>query len=154
MMHDETPGIPGPNPYVFIVGCPWSDLTLLARIVDAHAQVAIIPDVSWITDNFRTRTGIVADGLVTPDLVAKWHQRKLFDPFAITVQEMLPPAAKKKWKPNDALVPGRAVPCKEFLVRLFNLCATSRGKGFVGSLSPGYVRRIRVLHGLWPSAKF
>src|SRR5262249_58739314 len=44
--------------------------------------------------------------------------------------------------------------CKEVLGRLLNLCATSRGKGFVGSLSPGYVRRIRVLHGLWPSAKF
>ena len=30
------------NPYVFIVGCPRSGTTLLRRIIEAHAQIAVV----------------------------------------------------------------------------------------------------------------
>ena len=30
------------NPYVFIVGCPRSETTLLQRIVDAHPDIAVV----------------------------------------------------------------------------------------------------------------
>ena len=37
------------NPYVFIVGCARSGTTLLRRIVNAHPQIAIMPESHWIT---------------------------------------------------------------------------------------------------------
>jgi hypothetical protein len=141
MISHETPGIPGVSPYVLIVGCPRSGLTLLARILDAHSQVAIIPDVGWITDYFRTRTRLVGEGAVTPELVTKWHQRKRFDPFEISLQEILASL-------------GPSMPCQAFVGQLFDLCGRIKGKRIVGSLTAAYVSRIRALHGLWPQTKF
>jgi len=36
------------NPYVFIVGCPRSETTLLQRIVDAHPDIAVVFEMHWI----------------------------------------------------------------------------------------------------------
>jgi hypothetical protein len=129
------------NPYLFIIGCPRSGLTLLARILSAHSQVAIIPDISWITDYFKPRTRILDEGPVTADLVTKWVQRKLFDPFGFSREEIPAPL-------------GQSVPLKSFLAQLFESCCRINRKGLVGSLAPVYVRRIRSLHPLWPWAKF
>jgi hypothetical protein len=129
------------NPYLFIVGCLRSGLTLLTRILSAHSQLAITPDISWITDYFKPGTRILAKGSVTADLVTKWFQRKLFDPFGFSREE-IPPS------------PGQSVSLESFLTQLFELCSRINGKGLVGSLAPIYVRRIRALHTLWPGAKF
>src|SRR5262245_8967796 len=141
LISPQAPDIYVVNPYVFLVGCPRSGLTLLARILNAHSQVAIIPDVAWITDYFRTRTGLMGEGAVTAELAAKWHQRKRFDPFEVSLQEIL-----------AAL--GPSTPCKTFVGQLFDLCANINGKQVVGSLTAAYVSRIRALHALWPRAKF
>jgi hypothetical protein len=37
------------NPYVFIVGCPRSETTLLQRIVDAHPHIAVVFEMHWIS---------------------------------------------------------------------------------------------------------
>src|SRR3990172_4657850 len=63
------------NPFVFIVGCPRSGTTLLLRTVDAHPQIALIPEIGWIPTRYENRDGLTPDGLVTPafiqDLLAK-----------------------------------------------------------------------------------
>src|SRR5207245_7285909 len=41
-----------------------------------------------------------------------------------------------------------------FVSRIFDLYAEARGKRIAGDKSPGYVRKMHVLHRLWPEAKF
>src|SRR5262249_5215940 len=83
----------------------------------------------------------MAEAPVTPDLVTKWFQRKLFDPYGICPEEIV-----------GSL--GQSVSLEAFLARLFELCGRIKGKELVGSPAPAYVRRIQSLHALWPGAKF
>ena len=55
------------EPFVFIVGCARSGTTLLQRIVDAHPQVAVTPELHWINDSFRNETWLDPESRVTPD---------------------------------------------------------------------------------------
>jgi len=57
------------NPHVFLVGCPRSGTTLLRRIVNAHAQIAIMPESRWIVGFFEGRRGLTLEGVVTPGLI-------------------------------------------------------------------------------------
>src|SRR5262249_34311542 len=84
---------------------------------------------------------IVAEGSVTPEMVAKWLERKLLEPFEIEGEEIL-------------ALPDQSMTYKMFLPRLFDLCGRTQGKQHVGSLTPAYVRRIGALHTVWPWAKF
>ena len=45
------------NPYVFIVGCPRSETTLLQRIVDAHPDIAVVFETRWIPRWLEKRRG-------------------------------------------------------------------------------------------------
>src|SRR5919197_6218795 len=54
------------NPYVFIVGCPRSGTTLLQRMVNAHPDIAIIPEIWELPRYFENRDCVTPDGLVTP----------------------------------------------------------------------------------------
>jgi len=45
------------NPYVFIVGCPRSETTLLQRIVDAHPDSAVVFETHWIPRRLEKRRG-------------------------------------------------------------------------------------------------
>jgi hypothetical protein len=45
------------NPYVFIVGCPRSETTLLQRIVDAHPDIAVVFETHWIPRWLEKRRG-------------------------------------------------------------------------------------------------
>jgi hypothetical protein len=45
------------NPYVFIVGCPRSETTLLQRIVDAHSDIAVVFETHWIPRWLEKRRG-------------------------------------------------------------------------------------------------
>ena len=53
------------NPYVLIVGCPRSGNTLLQRIVDAHAAIAVVFETHWIRRWFEKQRGLTPEGLVT-----------------------------------------------------------------------------------------
>ena len=131
------------DPFVFIVGCARSGTTLLQRIVDAHPQLAITPEMHWITDYFRQGKWLGPDGRVMPDQVSSMIQHKRFAQFGFSQEQF-----EGLLGLNEP--PGYVT----FLERLFALYGTTQGKPLVGNKTPAYVRRISTLHGFWPEAKF
>jgi Sulfotransferase family len=128
----------GVNPYVFIVGCARSGTTLMHRIVDAHPQIAISPEMHWITRQFEGR-----NALVTPELVTELTGHKRFAQFEIPREEF-----------EGLLGSAEAIPYPTFLRRLFDLYGKINNKPLVGNKTPAYVRSMPTFHALWPEAKF
>ncbi len=131
------------NPYVFIVGCARSGTTLLQRIVDAHPDIAITPEMHWITDYFREPKWLWTDGRVTAEQVASMIQQKRFRQFAFSREEF-----------QGLLESGEPMPYIDFLNGIFALYGETKKKVLVGNKTPNFVRRIPTLHDLWPEAKF
>ena len=134
----QTKAYPGCDPYLFIVGCARSGTTLVHRIVDAHPQIAITPEMHWITRQFRSR-----NGLVTPEVVSELTGHKRFAQFEIPRQQF-----------EGLLGSGEALPYPTFLRRVFGLYGKINNKPLVGNKTPAYVRSIPTFHALWPEAKF
>jgi hypothetical protein len=126
------------DPHHFIVGCARSGTTLLYRIVDAHPEIAITPEMHWITHHFKSR-----NGLVTPELVSELAGHKRFGQFEINREQF-----------EDLLGSGEPVSYPTFLSSVFGLYGKIKNKPLVGNKTPAYVRSIPTLHGLWPKAKF
>ncbi len=132
------------NPLVFIVGCARSGTTLLQRLVDAHPQIAITPEMHWITDYFRQGKWLSPEGRVTPEQVCSMiENQKRFRQFEFSPEEF-----------QGLLDSGQPVPYVTFLNGIFALYGKRKGKPLVGNKTPAYVRRIPTLHALWPQAKF
>jgi hypothetical protein len=134
----QTTDYHGCDPYLFIVGCARSGTTLVHRIVDAHPEMAITPEMHWITRQFKSR-----NGLVTPKLVSELAGHKRFAQFEIPREEF-----------EGLLGSGETIPYPTFLNRVFGLYGKIKNKPLVGNKTSGYVRRIPTLHALWPDAKF
>jgi hypothetical protein len=129
------------NPFVFIVGCARSGTTLLQRLVDAHPQIAVLPEINWITNSFRARKWLGPAGRVTPVQVAGLVEHYRFRECAFSREEFV-----------GLLGPEGSVPYATFLGRLFALYGRQKGKPLVGTKTPEYVRRLPTLHALWPEA--
>jgi hypothetical protein len=137
----ETMDDHGRDPYLFIVGCARSGTTLVHRIVDAHPEIAITPEMHWITryfDYFNNQ-----NRLVIPELVSELTGHKRFAQFEIPREEF-----------EGLLGPGEAVPYPTFLSRVFGLYGKIKNKPLVGNKTPAYVRSIPTFHALWPEARF
>ncbi|MCA1682755.1 MAG: sulfotransferase [Actinobacteria bacterium] len=130
------------NPFVFVVGCPRSGTTLLQRMLDAHHEVAVIPETLWIARIYERRSGLTDDGLVTPKLIDKLLAKRRFVRMGIDRAEL------------EGLLARGGRPYASFVTDVFDLYGRARGKRLVGDKSPGYVRSIPTLHGLWPDARF
>jgi hypothetical protein len=131
------------NPFVFLVGCARSGTTLLERIVDAHPQIAITPELHWITDRFKDGGWMASEGRVTAELAAALAEQKRFRQLAFSRQEF-----------EGLLGDGRPVAYRTFLNRLFALYREKKGKLLVGNKTPAFVQWVAVLHALWPEARF
>ena len=131
------------EPFVFIVGCARSGTTLLQRILDAHPQVAVTPELHWITESFPKETWLDPESRVTPEQVAGMVGHKRFRQLEFTREEF-----------KGLLPSGEPVPFAPFLEGLFALYGRNKGKPLVGNKTPAYVRRLATLHALWPRAKF
>jgi hypothetical protein len=131
------------NPYVFFVGCPRSGTTLLRRIGDAHPELAIVHETRWITRTFEFRRGLTRDGFITPKLLERMRDPRRLKRLAIDEGEL-----------ERLFGNGNGVPFASFVTALFDLYGERHGKPLVGDKSPGYVRYLPTLHGLWPQAKF
>jgi Sulfotransferase family len=138
---NETKAYHGCDPYLFIVGCARSGTTLVHRIVDAHPELAITPEMHWISHyvNFFKNQ----NRLVTPELVSELSRHKRFAQFEIPHEQF-----------EGLLASGETVPYPTFLNRVFGLYARIKNKPLVGNKTSGYVRRVHTLHALWPEAKF
>jgi hypothetical protein len=140
---DEARTSPRPNPFVFIVGCARSGTTLLQRIVNAHPQIAITPEIHWITNSFKEGTWLGPQGRVTREQVTGMATHKRFRQFEFSREQF-----------EELVRRGEAIPYTAFLDGLFALYGKLKNKQLVGNKTPPYVQRIRKLHALWPQARF
>ena len=131
------------NPYVFIVGCPRSGTTLLQRIVDAHPQIAIMSESRWIAEWFEERKGLTPDGTITSELVSQLFENPRFARLHIGREQLM--ALMRDDGP---------VSYSSFVTHIFDLYGRRKGKALVGNKTPAYVRRLDLLHTLWPQARF
>jgi hypothetical protein len=135
----------GSNPYLFIVGCPRSGTTLLQRLLDCHAQLAITPETHWIPRWFHDHQGkgITPDGRVSKKLLRKLSSHPRFAELGIT-----------PCKDHFRIKGEGRVSYARFVSSLFDLYGEQQGKPLVGDKTPGYARDVSTLHALWPEAKF
>jgi hypothetical protein len=131
-----------PSPFVFIVGCPRSGTTLLQRVVNAHPQIAIPPETQWVPRFWEKRVGLSPEGWVTPRLIDRLVEHRTFPQLGVSRQQL------------EGLLRQGPVSYADFVRGIYDLYGKAQGKPLVGDKTPGYVRKTRLLHGLWPEAKF
>ena len=132
------------NPYVFIVGCARSGTTLLQRMLNAHPQIAITPESHWICRLFEEGEGLTSEGIVTPELIP------------LLLEDLNPRFARLNIGREQLLkllADDRAVHYASFVRGIFDLYGKAKGKELVGNKTPGSVRKIHALLGLWPQAR-
>ena len=132
-----------PNPYVFIVGCPRSGTTLLQRIVNAHPQIAIMPEAQWIPRRFKERKGLTPEGMVLPGLIPLLLEHPRFADLHFDAEEL-----------PKLLETGEVVSYADFVSRIFDLYGQHKVKALVGNNTPWFVRRLDAFHALSPKARF
>lgn len=127
------------NPYLFVVGCPRSGTTLLQRMLDNHPSLAVANDTHFIT-RVIDDVPIGVDPPLTPGLVEQVRTYKRFHRMDLT----------------DAAVDEAAANAhtyREFVSALYLEYGLLRKKPLAGEKTPDYVRRLPVLHALFPWAR-
>ena len=128
-------------PFVFIVGCPRSGTTLLQRMMDHHPQLTIANDTHFITRAAKRVLRKDPQPLLTPALVAavqsyrRFHRMGLEDNTVEVAAENLATYA-------------------EFVSRLYALRGQKLRKKLSGEKTPDNCRKMPLLHGLFPAARF
>lgn len=128
-----------PNPYLFITGCTRSGTTLLQRMLDSHPQLAVSND-SHVIPRSVLALQPDPDLPLTRQLVREVTGYRYFRNLGIETETAERVARRCRTFPELA----RA---------LFDELARRRGKPLAGEKDPEYVRRLPVLHGLFPSAR-
>jgi hypothetical protein len=131
------------NPYVFCVGAARSGNTLLQRMLDAHPLLAVINETYWLPRKFRERTGLTREGMVTEALLPLLLSHPNFQKFGMSQGDL-----------ERLLKAEHPVRYEDFVARIFDRYAARAGKPLAGDKTPGYVRRMRQIHELWPRARF
>lgn len=138
---------PRPNPQLFVVGCPRSGTTLLQRMLDAHPMLAVANDTSFIhkplkccVKDFKQLLRKNGDVPLTPEIVAFTRDYKRFQRLGLSA-EQIDRAAK-------------ATTYRGFVSGLYDEFAAMHKKPIAGEKTPDFVRRIPLLHQLFPQSKF
>jgi len=130
------------NPYLFIVGCPRSGTTLLQRVVNAHPEIAILAEEAhWIYHLPKDRAAVHKNGAVAPGLISALSEDPEFARLGISHEQL-----------QQLMGEDERISYSSFVSRIFDLYGEMQGKRLVGNKTPGLVRRLDVVHALWPKA--
>lgn len=127
------------NPFLFVVGCPRSGTTLLQRMLDHHPQLAVAYDSLFIPPALRDAKE--ADPPVTGALVARIRNFHRFERLGLPADVL------------DRLAP-RCERFSDLVSAIYTEFAALHGKPLGGEKSPGYVRHMPMLQGLFPETRF
>lgn len=134
----------GPNPHVFVVGCPRSGTTLLRRLLNAHPELCIPKaETHWIPKFYQKGHGLDANRRVTKDFIDVLLDYPKFRKFGIGRTQLV-----------ELLGGSEAVDYPQFVARILDHYGKTRGKRLVGDKTPGYARHVPLLHQLFPAARF
>jgi hypothetical protein len=117
-------------------------------MVNAHPQIAITKesqwfDKRWIAEWFEERRGLTVEGTLTSELISRMLEHPKFPRLKISREQFLSLAGD-----------GPQVNYASFVTSLFDLYGQTHGKALVGNKTPAYVRKLDLLHTLWPKARF
>jgi hypothetical protein len=112
-------------------------------MLDAHPELAITPETHWIPRSLERGVGVTPEGFATPELVSSLVTSPKFRRTRIGPREL-----------ESLLETGAPVPYADFVRGFFDLYGRVEGKPLVGDKTPGYVRRLPLLHELFPEARF
>ena len=132
------------NPCLFIVGCPRSGTTLLQRMLDHHPQLAVANDTHFIPRALEQvvpqATTDVTDQIdppLSPELVEWVLSYRRFARLGLAEATVRQTAAK-------------VTTYRGFVSALYSAFGMLHGKPLAGEKTPDYVRRLPVLHALFP----
>lgn len=129
------------NPFVFVVGCPRSGTTLLQRMLDCHPLLTVAKDTHFITQAIKRVLRKDPNPALNDELVEQvLNYRRLY-----------------RLGLEDHEVRSSAAGCKtyaEFVSRLYSLRGEKHGKPLSGEKTPDFCRKILLLNGLFPAARY
>jgi len=128
------------NPFVFLVGCPGSGVSLIKQMLECHPMLAVANDTHFIPTVLRD-TGAQSDVPLTDDLVDRARTFPNFDRLGLGNVEV--------YKAG-----GMSETYSEFVTNLYNIFAKKNEKELVAIKAPIYCRNIRLLHDLFPWARY
>ncbi len=137
----------GQNPFLFASGVPRSGTTLLQRMLDNHPELAVANDSHFIPRALeKTDKSLVVDARngvaipLTPELAKSVFEYHRFWRLGIDRTEF-------------EQVRDDSETYQQLVAELYDLFARKSGKRLAGEKTPDYVRRLDLLHGLFPEAK-
>ncbi len=135
------------NPFLFACGVPRSGTTVLQRMLNHHPEMAIVNDSHFIPRALELTNNLLVDQAVrgktiplTPELVHNARTYHRFWRMDLTAREF-------------ELALNRADTYQQFVSGLYDAFAIKSQKPLAGEKTPDYVRRLSLLHGLFPAAK-
>jgi ABC-type multidrug transport system fused ATPase/permease subunit len=128
------------NPFVFLVGCPGSGVSLIKQMLEAHPMLAVADDTNFIPTVLKD-SGAKSDIPLTDDLVDRSRTFPNFDRLGLDNVEV--------YKAG-----GMSETYSEFVTNLYNIFARKQKKELVAVKAPVYCRDIRLLHDLFPWARY
>ena len=145
--HNES--LAATNPSVFLVGCPRSGTTLLQRMLTEHPQLAVTNDIRFIIETLdavypevkKRRIARGRDPRMKPEVPDSLLHCKRFASLGLSENRVRQFAAQCDHY-------------KTFVTAVYDEFARIHGKPQAGDKSPDYARRISMLHGLFPQARF
>jgi hypothetical protein len=137
-----------PNPFVFVVGCPRSGTTLLQRILDHHPLLAVANDTHFIPRCLeKSAPTRIADAIagrevpLTTELIGGVRGYHRLHRLGLGEEQFVRAAEQ-------------ASSYQDYVTAVYSSFARSKGKRLGGEKTPDYVRRIPLLAGLFPGARF
>jgi len=110
-------------------------------MINAHRQIAVMPEAPWIYQ-FLEGTGIGSGGVAKDDLIPALLNQAKFARLGITRDQALSLTTENQPETYST-----------FVRKIFDLYGEMQGKKLVGNKTPGLVRRLEVVHRLWPEAR-